>query len=305
MAYSIVFMGSPDFAVPSLKALTEQFEVVGVVTQPDRRAGRGRTLQAPPVKEFALQLGLPVIQPIRLGRDPEALARLQAWQPDVIVVVAFGQILRANVLDLPPFGCINVHASLLPRWRGAAPINAAILHGDEQSGVSIIKLDEGVDTGPVLSQCAIPITPDEDAAALSDRLAHLGAELLAETLPQYLSGTISPQPQDETLATYAPMLRKQDGELDFNRPAEELVRQVRAFSPWPGTYTHWKDQPLKVHRTHAHPGSGQPPGQHTEQDGLPAIATSEGLLVLDELQPAGKKAMAGEIFLRGARDWSS
>lgn len=298
----IAFMGSPDFAVPCLQALVESFNVVGVVTQPDKPAGRGRQLQSPPVKTFALEHHLPVIQPSRLSSDEQALAQLRAWHPDVIVVVAFGQILRSEVLNLPKFGCLNVHASLLPRWRGAAPINAAILHGDKQTGVTIMKLDQGVDTGPTLSQRSTQITPQDNAETVFQRLAEMGAELLVETLPSYLAGELTPQPQEDSLATVAPMLQKEDGVLDFNLTAEELARKVRAYTPWPGTFTTWKGQRLKVHRAHAAAGRGEP-GQHTQHEGLPAIYTADGLLVLDELQPAGKKAQAGDVFLLGARDW--
>ncbi len=231
------------------------------------------------------------------------MAQLRAWQPDVIVVVAFGQILRPDVLALPPYGCLNVHASLLPRWRGAAPINAAILHGDAQTGVTIMKLDEGMDTGPTLSQRITEISPQDTAETLSQRLADLGAELMTETLPAYLNGQLTPQPQDESKATIAPMLQKADGELDFQQPAARLARQVRAYAPWPGTYTTWKEQPLKVHRAHAVASGAGQPGRHTRHQGLPAIHTADGLLVLDELQPAGKKAQPGEVFLNGARDW--
>ena len=192
----VVFMGSPEFSVPSLQALSAHYKVVGVVTQPDRPAGRGQTLTPPPVKALALQLGLPSIQPQKL-RLPEAMQQLRDWKPDLIVVTAFGQILRPEVLDLPAYGCVNVHASLLPRWRGAAPINAAILHGDPQSGVTIMRMEAGVDTGPLISQRAIAIQPGETAAGLAERLAALGADLLVETLPGYLSGELAPQPQDE------------------------------------------------------------------------------------------------------------
>jgi len=286
----IVFMGSPEFALPTLTALARNFNVVGVVTQPDRPAGRGRNLTPPPVKELAAELDLPVIQPARLSA-PEAMRQLQLWAPELIVVAAFGQILRPAVLDLPKYGCINVHASLLPRWRGAAPIQAAILHGDETTGVTIMLMDPGVDTGSILSQRAVRILEDDTAGSLSTRLAVVGAELLTETLPRYLSGELQPQPQDERQATYAPMLKKAAGELDFNQPAEQLARQVRAFHPWPGAYMFWQGQRLKIHQAHAAPG------------GLPAVGAVNGVLVLDKLQPAGKKPMPGDVFLRGARGW--
>ena len=299
-----VFMGSPEFALPTLEAITEKFSVAGVVTQPDRPAGRGRALTPPPVKILAQDLGLPIIQPNRM-RDPDAMQRLHEWNPDVIVVAAFGQILRPEVLDLPRFGSINVHASLLPRWRGAAPIQAAILHGDPVTGVTIMKMDPGVDTGPILSQQSIPIHPEDTAGTLSDRLASLGAELLVQTLPRYIEGEIEPRPQDDSQATYAPMLKKSDGELDFSQPAEQLARKVRAFNPWPGAFFFWMGQRLKVLRAHAAADPGAAPGKTTVLEGLPAIGTGNGLLVLDEVQPAGKKPMAGDVFLHGTKEWVS
>jgi methionyl-tRNA formyltransferase len=300
----IVFMGSPAFALPTLRALAEQYQIVGVVTQPDRPAGRGRALTSPPVKRLALELGLPVIQPRRL-REPEAMEQIRGWQPDLIVVAAFGQILRPEVLDLPEYGCINVHASLLPRWRGAAPIQAALLHGDAESGVTIMKMDPGVDTGPILSQRAAPILTEDTAETLSARLAELGTALLIETLPPYLSGSLLPRPQPESGATYAPLLKKEDGALDFTQPAEALARKVRAFNPWPGAYTLWNGEMLKIHAAHPAPaGAGTlPPGSTAVVEGRPALAASTGLLVLDEVQPAGKKPMPGEVFLHGARNW--
>lgn len=303
MKPKIVFMGSPDFAVPTLKALAEQYPVAGVITQPDRESGRGRVVTPPAVKSLALELGLPVVQPTRL-RQPEAMELLRYWAPDLIIVAAFGQILRADVLDLPPHGCLNVHASLLPRWRGAAPIQAALLHGDPQTGVTIMRMDPGIDTGPALSQRGEPILDTDTAATLSERLAQLGANLLIETLPGYLSGGILPRSQDDRLATYAPMLKKEQGELDFTRPAVDLVRQVRAYNPWPGAFTAWQGQPLKIHRAHAAQlRDANPPGVHVLYEGLPAIAAGEGVLVLDELQLPGKKALTGKIFLQGARNW--
>ena len=299
-----VFMGSPEFALPTLQALAESLPVVGVVTQPDRPAGRGRVLTPPPVKLLAQSLGFPVIQPARL-REAEAMEQLHAWAPDIIVVAAFGQILRPAVLDLPRYGCINVHASLLPRWRGAAPIQAALLAGDEHSGVTIMRMDAGIDTGPTLSQRSLAVLPEDNTLSLGARLAELGAQLLLETLPGYLNGELLPQPQAEIGATYAPMLKKEEGALDFTRPAEDLARQVRAFYPWPGAFTYWNDLLLKIHRAHAISISGYAPGHRLIHDGLPAIATPAGLLVIDELQPAGKKSLPGQQFLQGARIWGS
>lgn len=300
-------MGSPEFALPTLRALAGNYLVVGVVSQPDRPAGRGRALAPPAVKVLATELGLPVIQPANL-RDPEALQQLHAWEPDLIVVAAFGQILREEVLSLPHFGSLNVHASLLPRWRGAAPIQAAILHGDAETGVTIMKMDAGVDTGPILSQKVIPISKEATAGTLSPLLAQSGAELLLETLPAYLSGELQPRPQSGT-ATYAPMIKKADGELDFSQPGSELERKVRAFNPWPGAFLTWKGGRLKIHRAsfsrpNVPPGNESlNPGGLTYIDEYPAIITIDGVLILEELQPAGKKPMSGDVFLRGARNW--
>lgn len=299
----IVFMGSPQFAVPILEALVTAYPVVGVVTQPDKPAGRGNRLTPPAVKVRAQELGIPVFQPKRVSH-PEAVERLRAWNPDLIVVAAYGQILKPNVLALPRYGCINVHASLLPRWRGAAPIAYAIWHGDTETGVTIMLMDEGLDTGPILAQRRVPIHPDDTQGTLSMRLAQEGAALLLETLPRYLAGEVRPQPQDNRLATYAPMLRREQGLLDFTQPAAVLARQIRAFHPWPGTFTFWKGQRLKVHRGHAVDTPSPGPGKPVIWEGRPAVGTAEGLLVLDEVQLEGRKPVSGEAFLRGAgRDW--
>jgi len=295
-------MGSPDFALPGLRLLARTYEVVGVVTQPDRAAGRGRGLTPPPVKALALELGLPVLQPEKL-RQPEAMQALRALEPDLIVVAAFGQILKPEVLDLPPHGCLNVHASLLPRWRGAAPIHAAILHGDGRTGVTIMRMDPGLDTGPILSQRGVEIGPAETAGELYARLSVLGAELLMDTLPGYLEGSIQPQPQPAEGVTFAPMLKKEEGRLDFSRPAAELERRVRAFNPWPGAWLEWKDGLLKVHRARVEAGQASP-GETLVSGSLPAVGTGDGLLVLEEVQPAGRKSMDGKAFLAGARQWA-
>lgn len=297
----IVFMGSPGFAVPSLEKLIHKYQVAGVVTQPDRPAGRGRSLAASAVKQLAQRTGLPVIQPRRLS-EPAAGARLREWQPDLIVVAAFGQILKPDVLSLPQFGCLNVHASLLPRWRGAAPVQAAILHGDQKTGITIIKMDTGLDTGPLISQREVSILPRETGGELSARLSYLGADLLLETLPGYLDGSLIPRPQDDAQATYAGMLKKADGALDPEMPAEYLARMVRAYHPWPGTFIEWKGRPLKVHQARA-AGGREPAGSLLVLDGLPALATQDGLLLFEQVQPAGKRVMSGETFLNGARDW--
>ena len=295
-------MGSPDFAVATLNALASQYPIVGVVTQPDRPAGRGRALKPPAVKQAGLRLGLPIIQPEKL-RQPEAMESLRAWAPDLIVVAAFGQILRPEVLDLPKFGCINIHGSLLPRWRGAAPIQAAILAGDVETGVTIMKMDPGVDTGAMLSRRSMPIAPDDTAGTLFSRLAPLAANLLLETLPRYLSGELQPEPQPAEGITYAPMLKKEDGRLDFSQPAIALERQVRAMNPWPGASFTWNGMLLKVLRASAKDEKSPGADSRLTVDGTPALGTGEGMLILDEVQPAGKKPMPGKAFLAGAREW--
>jgi methionyl-tRNA formyltransferase len=298
---TVVFMGSPDFSLPTLRALAGASHVVGVVTQPDRAAGRGRELKPPPVKRLALELGIPVIQPEKL-RQPEAMDQLRLWNPDLIVVAAFGQILRKDVLELPKHGCINVHASLLPRWRGAAPINAAILHGDEETGVTILQMDIGLDTGPMLSKRSIRLTREDTAGSVFETLSHLGADLLIETLPDYLSGKLTPIPQPDEGATYAPMLKKEEARLDFTRPAEELERRVRAFNPWPGAFMDLDGAPLKIHRSRVDAGAAAE-GQRLIVQDQPAVGARGGILVLEEVQPAGKKSMSGKAFLAGARSW--
>lgn len=295
-------MGSPDFSLPVLRALTKVLDVVGVVTQPDRASGRGREIKAPPVKSLALALGIPVMQPEKL-RQPDAMEQLRAWNPDVIVVAAYGQILRKDILDLPRFGCINVHASLLPRWRGAAPINAAILHGDEETGITIMKMDVGLDTGPMLGQRSIRLTPEDTAGSVFDKLSQLGADLLLETLPDYLSGRLQPVPQPEEGMTYAPMIKKEEGQLDFTHDVHELERRVRAFNPWPGAYMDFDGTLLKVHRAHVEAMTASV-GQRLIYRDQPAVAARDGILVLDEVQPAGKKPMSGKSFLAGARHWT-
>src|SRR5829696_4743440 len=298
----VVFMGSPDFALPTLKALAGAYDVVGVVTQPDRASGRGRELKAPPVKTLALELGIPVRQPERL-RLPEAMEQLRAWTPELIVVAAFGQILRKDVLELPRYGSINVHASLLPRWRGAAPINAAILHGDEETGVTIMQMDVGLDTGPMLSQRSIHLNREDTAGSVFERLSTLGADLLLETLPDYLSGKLTPVPQPEEGATYAPMLKKEDGRLDFSHDVHELERRVRAFDPWPGAFIDFDGALLKIHRARVESGAAAV-GQRLIVQNQPAIGARGGILILEEVQPAGKKSMSGKSFLAGARAWA-
>jgi methionyl-tRNA formyltransferase len=307
----IVFMGSPDFSLATLRGLANAYDVIGVVTQPDRASGRGRELKAPPVKVLAQELGLPIMQPEKL-KQPDAMEQLRAWAPDLIVVAAFGQILRKDVLELPRFGCINIHASLLPRWRGAAPINAAILAGDEETGITIMKMDVGLDTGPMLSKRSIRLTSDHTAGSAFQALSTLGADLLLETLPDYLSGKLQPVPQPEDGATYAPMMKKEEGKLDFADDVHALERRVRAFNPWPGAFMDFDGAVLKVHRAHVSPlpaGEGLgvmavSAGQRSIMQNQPAVGAGGGLLILDEVQPAGKKPMSGKSFLAGARNWA-
>jgi len=299
----IVFMGTPDFAVPTLEVLADTHRVVGVVTQPDRKSGRGRQLKPSPVKRVALERGLPLFQPQTL-RTPDPLACLADWEPEVIVVAAFGQILLQDVLDIPPHGCLNVHASLLPRWRGAAPVAAAILAGDESTGVTIMRMDAGLDTGPILAQREKPIRSDDTRATLWKRLSRLGATLLLEMLPAYLAGDLPPRPQPEERVTYAEQLRKEDGLLDWSRPAVELDCQMRAFTPWPSVFTFWRERRLKVLWATPLPdwrGDAPPGAVVALADGV-AVAAGKGALRLERVQLAGKRAMDIEVFLQGQRD---
>jgi methionyl-tRNA formyltransferase len=302
----VVFMGTPRIAVPTLEALVvDGQDVVGVVTQPDRPAGRGHGLLAPPVKLAALRYGIPVLQPERLRRA-EAVESLRALNPDVIVVMAYGQILRPTVLQLPRFGCVNVHPSLLPQYRGVAPINWAILEGQSETGVSIMLMDEGVDSGPVLAQARARILPDDDAETLGDRLADLGADLLVRTLREWAAGRVTPVPQDSSRATFTRMLRREDGLVDWNRPAVEIERRLRAFQPWPGLHTTWSGRTLKLLRVRVGPvASGGGPGVVrglVDSDGVDSglvVGTGSGTLVVHRLQLEGKRAMTAGEFARG------
>ena len=301
----VLFMGTPDFAVPSLRALTEQanagLAVAGVVTRPDKPVGRKRRILFSPVKQFALEHDIPVYQPGPLRR-PEALAQLREIAPDLIVVAAFGQILPPEVLSLPLHGCLNVHASLLPRWRGASPINTAILAGDSETGVTIMLMDAGLDTGPMLARRATPIGDSETAGELSERLALLGAELLVETVPRWLAGALMLEPQDDTQATMTRLLRKSDGRLDWRLPAEELARQVRAYTPWPGAFTTWQGRTLKIAQARAYSVTTDlPPGACFAPSGAGslAVACGSGALALEMIQLEGKRALPTADAVRG------
>lgn len=314
----IVFMGTPDFAVPTLRALLEapQHAVVGVVTQPDRPAGRGQRVKMSPVKDVALAHDLPVIQPARLRKEPEAVAQIRAWQPDFLVVVAFGQILRQDVLDIPRLMPVNVHASLLPRWRGAAPLQAAIRAGDHVTGITTMQMDAGMDTGPILLQDSIPMALTETGQSLHDKLATLGANLLVHTLDWVAAGTIAPHPQpdDDSLVTYAPMLKKADGRIDWTESAIAIDRQVRAYTPWPGTFTTWCSQHLKILSggilpegslaLSAAPGTVIDLGAAGIDHPSPvAIGTGSGLYVPARVQLAGRSAVDMAQFINGAPDF--
>jgi len=259
-------------------------------------------MSPPAVKVAAKEYGLDILQPNRL-KDEGVIERLKSWNPDAIVVAAFGMILRQNILELPKFGCINVHASLLPRWRGAAPIQAAILAGDTVSGITIMQMDAGIDTGGIFKQREIPIEAQDTTESLSTRLAEAGAALLGECLPEIFTGTMKPYPQDETKAIYAPKIEKQSSGLVFNEPAEQLARRVRAYFPWPGSRIMIGDLEIKILQARAIPSGILAQGTRGIVEGFPAIGTCEGDLVIEELQPAGKKPMNGKVFLNGFRHW--
>ena len=299
----VAFFGSPDFAIPTLEALiASPYRPVVVVTQPDRPAGRGKALRPPPVKVVAEAVGIPVLQPARL-RDPEATAALAAFQPELQVIIAYGQILRPNVLALPHHGTLNVHASVLPRWRGASPVAAAIRAGDKETGVTIMLVNEGEDTGSIVRVRREPIRTDDDAGTLSDRLAQMGADLLLDTIPSWIAGTITPVAQNDQHATRAPRLRKEDGVIDWSCSAEEIARQVRALTPWPGATTTLHDRAVRIWNAQAeandHPAS---PGSVLAASDVIAVQTGDGALHISQLQRAGKRVMSAREFANGERD---
>jgi len=303
----IVFMGSPRFAVPSLEALVaDGYDVAAVYTQPDRPAGRGRGIIEPAVKEAALKMSLPVVQQAGL-RSAGALEELRDFQPEVIVICAFGQILPQAVLDIPPRQCLNVHFSLLPRHRGASPVAAAILAGDEFTGVSIQIVRHKLDTGPVLAAAAVPIFPTDNTGTLTEKLAVIGADLLLEALHGWGQGEIKPREQDEAAASYFAQVKKEDGEIDWRLPAVEIGRRVRAFYPWPGCYTVWRQRMLKIieaapavgeHRA----GAGEVIALRGRED-MVGIGPGEGVLEALKLQLAGRNIMTAAEFARGQRDF--
>ena len=301
----IVFMGTPEFAILPLEYLIlNQYQVVAVYSQPDKPAGRGRSLVSSPVKRAALTWDLPVVQPISL-KETDVLAQLADFQPDVIVVAAFGQILPQSVLDLPSYGCINIHPSLLPRFRGASPVASAILAGDEFTGVSIMLLDKGLDTGPVLTRSAISISPQDTAGSLAVKLSMIAARLLQEALIHWLRREIVPQPQNEAEAIYCGQITKEDGEVDWHLSALDIWRRVRAFNPWPWCYTRWRGKQLKIIEAVPLPEEGTyEVGRVVALDKEGAafgVCTGDGILGVLTVQLEGKRAMSAAEFLRGQR----
>ncbi|MBI5651715.1 MAG: methionyl-tRNA formyltransferase [Chloroflexi bacterium] len=302
----IVFMGTPDFAVPVLDALTRtEHSIVGVYTRPDQPAGRGKALRASPIKQLALERGLQIFQPATL-RKPENIAPLRDLAPDAIIVAAYGLILPAEVLAIPARGCVNTHASLLPRHRGAAPIAAAILAGDAETGITLMQMDAGLDSGPMLATRAIAIDDADTTGTLTPKLARVAAELLIETLPQILAGAIVPQPQDNARATMFKTIRKEEGRIDWARSAIEIARRVRAFNPWPSAFTFWNGAQIKILRAQAAESKTNfEPGRVIQIEKEIGVATGDGVLMLREVQLAGKRAMAIEEFVRGQKAFVS
>ncbi|MBA3011101.1 MAG: methionyl-tRNA formyltransferase [Proteobacteria bacterium] len=299
---NIIFMGTPEFSVPSLHALAAQddFKISLVVTQPDRPKGRGKKLSFSPVKQAALKLGLDVFQPESIN-SPESLERLAALTPDYFVVVAFGQILSQKILDIPKIFPINIHGSLLPKYRGASPIQAAVMNMDEQTGITTMVMAKGMDTGDILLTASTPLNPEETAPKLHDRLSVMGGDLIVETLRQCRKNTLIPIPQDPSKATYVPMLEKSDGRIDWTKPGKNIVAHINAMTPWPGTYTHLNNIRLKIFK--AIPldhGPSLDPGVIFQCDNTGIhVATGENAIVILELMGASGKRMSADAFLRG------
>ena len=297
----VIFMGTPDFSVGTLEALIRAgHQVVLAVTQPDKPKGRGGKMQFPPVKETALEHGIPVFQP-RKVREPENIEELRKYHADVIVVVAFGQILPREILELTPYGCINVHASLLPSYRGAAPIQWAVINGETVSGVTTMQMDEGLDTGDMLLKTEVPLEPEETGGSLHDKLAAAWASLCVRTLKALEEGTVTPKKQGESPTAYASMLKKEMGEIRWEEPAISIERLIRGLNPWPSAYTGWQDKTMKIWEAEVlEEDSGQEPGTvvRVDKDGF-LVQTGKGLLKVTALQIPGKKRMEADAFLRG------
>jgi methionyl-tRNA formyltransferase len=300
---NIVFMGTPEFAIPSLtKLYSHGYPIRGVITQPDRPKGRKKILQPPPIKQVALQFGLDVFQPQSM-KEPSAIQKLKEWSPDVIVTAAFGQILPREILTLPPYGAINVHASLLPKYRGGAPVQRAIMNGEQETGVTIMYMAEKLDSGDILSQVVLPIGEQDDAGSMLDKLSKAGADLLLETLENMAKGCLKPRPQNDEEATYAPLIRREDEQIDWKRPAREIFNQIRALSPHPGAFTMYGEQMIKIWRGKQTEQNHlpEPPGTiyQLDQDGIGVVCGDKKGLLITEIQPAGKKRMSSADFLRG------
>ncbi|MDL1896940.1 methionyl-tRNA formyltransferase [Anaerolineae bacterium CFX7] len=297
----IVFMGTPEFAVPILQTLLAHYEVVAVYTRADKPVGRGNQLVNSPVKEFALAHDLALEQPRTLRNGAEQHV-MKSYQPDVILVAAYGMILPKPILETPRWGCLNVHASLLPRWRGASPIPYAILHGDTESGVTLMQMDAGLDTGAILTQRGIPLAPNETADTLTGKLAALGAELVRDALPAYLEGKLTPQPQDNARATMTSLIAKEDGQIKWGKSAVFLERMTRAYQPWPSAYANYRGEQLKILRASVlEYNPPEAPGVVLQIGKDIGVATGKGVLLLHTIQLAGKRAMGADEFARGAK----
>ena len=294
-------MGTPEFAVPSLKKLKEAgYEIPLVITQPDKPAGRGKKLTPTPVKVVAQELGIRVYQPKRIKGNQELLKLLKEISPELIVVAAYGKILPEWLLEIPKYGAINVHASLLPKYRGASPIQAALLNGEKESGVTIMKVSPELDAGDIISQERVKVEEEDTAKSLHDKLAQLGGELLVKTIPLYVEGKLKPIPQENSKATYCRQIKKEDARIKWEEPAEKIFNAVRAFNPWPGAFTFFKGKRIKVLKVKKAEGEGEPGEVISTKGGL-KVATGEGALLVETLKPEGRKEMSGEEFVRGYR----
>jgi len=302
-------MGTSQFAIPVLEALIKaeangqlSYDILAVVTQPDKPIGRHQEIVPPPVKQVALTHRLPVLQPQKLT-DPAFKETVEKYVPEVVIVAAYGRILPPWLLGLPPFGCLNVHGSLLPKWRGASPIAAAISAGEQMTGVTIMKMDEGMDTGPLVASRSLALAPDETSATLTPKLASLGADLLLEVLPRWLAGAITPTPQDDRLATTTRILRKEDGLINWTLPAVELERQIRAFYPWPGSFTFWRGKRLNILKAAGVGEGDNEPGKVVQIGRKIGVVTGAGVLLLDMVKAEGGREMKVDEFMRGHRDF--